>query len=139
MIKLNLIKVYSKNFEEDVVKISQTSLLLPYEILLNIYSVVFEAYELKDNVELIIFHFTQKEAEPRFHDMSHSGLHIIPISLLYRSSRPEVFCKKGILRNFSKFTGKHLCQRLFLNKLQALVFFNKVACLRPATLFKKRL
>ena len=22
-----------------------------------------------------------------------------------RSSRPEVFCKKGVLRNFSKFTG----------------------------------
>ena len=25
-----------------------------------------------------------------------------------RSSRPEVFCKKGALRNFTKFTGKHL-------------------------------
>ena len=24
-----------------------------------------------------------------------------------------MFCKKGFLRNFSKFTGKHLCQRLF--------------------------
>ena len=21
----------------------------------------------------------------------------------------EVFCKKGVLRNFTKFTGKHLC------------------------------
>ena len=28
-----------------------------------------------------------------------------------RSSRPEVFCKEGVLRNFAKFTGKHLCQR----------------------------
>ena len=27
---------------------------------------------------------------------------------IYRSSRPEVFCKKGVLRNFAKFTGKHL-------------------------------
>ena len=26
-----------------------------------------------------------------------------------RSSRPEVFCKKGLLRNFAKFTEKHLC------------------------------
>ena len=26
----------------------------------------------------------------------------------YRSSYPEVFCKKDILGNFSKFTGKHL-------------------------------
>ena len=25
---------------------------------------------------------------------------------------PEVFCKKGVLRNFAKFAGKHLCQRL---------------------------
>ena len=39
-----------------------------------------------------------------------------------RSSRPEVFYKKGVLRNFAKFTGKHLCQSL-----------------RPATLLKKRL
>ena len=30
-----------------------------------------------------------------------------------RSSRPEVFCKKDILRNLVKFTGKHLCQSLF--------------------------
>ena len=29
-----------------------------------------------------------------------------------RSSRPEAFCKKGVLRNFTKFTGKHLCQNL---------------------------
>ena len=33
-----------------------------------------------------------------------------------RSSRPEVFCKKGALGNFTKFTGKHLCQSLFFNK-----------------------
>ena len=46
------------------------------------------------------------------------------------SSRPEVFCKKGALKNFAKFTGKHLCQSLFLNK---------VVGLRPVTLLKKRL
>ena len=34
-----------------------------------------------------------------------------------RSSRPEVFCKKCVFRNFAKFTGKHLCQRLFFNKV----------------------
>ena len=28
----------------------------------------------------------------------------------------EVFCKKGALRNFTKFTVKHLCQSLFLQK-----------------------
>ena len=41
---------------------------------------------------------------------------------------PEVFCTKGILRNFANFTGKHLCQSLFVNE---------VAGLRPATLLKK--
>ena len=30
-----------------------------------------------------------------------------------------MFCKKGFSKNFAKFTGKHLCQGLF---------FNKVAC-----------
>ena len=34
-----------------------------------------------------------------------------------RSSRLEVFCKKGVLKNFAKFTGKHLCQSLFFNKV----------------------
>ena len=33
--------------------------------------------------------------------------------LSFRSSRLEVFCKKGVLGNFAKFTGKHLCQSLF--------------------------
>ena len=27
-------------------------------------------------------------------------------SNMFRSSRPEVFCKIGVLRNFAKFTGK---------------------------------
>ena len=35
---------------------------------------------------------------------------------LQRNSRPEVFCEKGVLRNFARFTGKHLCQSLFFNK-----------------------
>ena len=38
---------------------------------------------------------------------------------LYRSSRPEVFCKKGVKTNFAKFIGKQLCQSLFLIMLQA--------------------
>ena len=38
-----------------------------------------------------------------------------------RGSRPEVFCKKGALENFTKFTGKHLCQSVFLNKVAGLL------------------
>ena len=32
-------------------------------------------------------------------------------------SHPEVFCEKSLLKNFVKFTGKDLCQSLFLNKV----------------------
>ena len=43
------------------------------------------------------------------------------ITAKHRSSRPEVFCEKGVLRNFAKFTGKHLCQGLFLNKVAGFI------------------
>ena len=33
--------------------------------------------------------------------------------VFFRSSRPEVFCKKGVLRNFARFTGKHLWHGYF--------------------------
>ena len=48
----------------------------------------------------------------------------------FRSSRPELFCKKSVLKNFVKFTGKYLRQSLF---------FDKVGGLSPATLLKKGL
>ena len=41
------------------------------------------------------------------------------LNKLFRSSRPEVFSKICVLENFAKFTEKHLCQGIFLNKLQA--------------------
>ena len=31
--------------------------------------------------------------------------------------------KKCALRNFAKFTGKHLCQSLFLNKVAGLMLY----------------
>ena len=39
----------------------------------------------------------------------------------------ELFCKKGVLRNFANFTGKHLCWSLFLIELQTF---------KPAALLK---
>ena len=47
-----------------------------------------------------------------------------------RSSRQEAFWKKGVLIHFAKFTGKYLCQSLFVNKVEDV---------RSATLLKKRL
>ena len=46
-----------------------------------------------------------------------------------RSSHQRYAVRKGVLRNFAKFTGKHLRQSFF---------FSKVAGLRLATLLKKR-
>ena len=49
----------------------------------------------------------------------HWGIKYFKISL-ERSNRPNVFCKKGVLRNFVKLPGKHLCQSLFFNKFAVL-------------------
>ena len=47
-----------------------------------------------------------------------------------RNNHRRCSVKKGVPRNFAKFTGKYLCQSLF---------FKKVAGLSQATLSKKRL
>ena len=47
---------------------------------------------------------------------------------VFRSSHQRCSIRKGVLRNFAKFTGKRLCQSLF---------FNNVAGLRPAILLKR--
>ena len=44
-----------------------------------------------------------------------------------KSSRPEGFCTKSVLKSSAKFTGEHLCWIFFLIKLQTL---------RPAALLK---
>ena len=46
------------------------------------------------------------------------------VILWARSSHQRFSVGKGVLKNFAKFMGQHLCQSLF---------FNKVAGLRPAT------
>ena len=50
--------------------------------------------------------------------------------MVIQKQSPEVFYKKDVLKNSAKFTGKLMCQSLFLNK---------VAGIRPATLIRKRL
>ena len=37
-----------------------------------------------------------------------------------RSSHQRCSVRKVVLRNLAKFTGKHLCQRLFFNKVAGL-------------------
>ena len=38
----------------------------------------------------------------------------------YRSSHQRCSMKKGVLRNFTKFTRKNMCQSLFFNKVAGL-------------------
>ena len=47
------------------------------------------------------------------------------MAALGHHSRPEVFCIKDVLRNFAKFTGKHLRQSLSFNKSAGLRQFIK--------------
>ena len=37
--------------------------------------------------------------------------------ILFRSSRPEVFLGKGVLKIYSKFTGEHLCRSAISKKV----------------------
>ena len=52
----------------------------------------------------------------------------------YRRSRPEVFCKKGVLRNFARFTGNSKSPLVPASKSQ----YNKCgAGLQPGTYFTR--
>ena len=53
------------------------------------------------------------------------------VSTPFRSSHQMYSVRKAVLRNFTKFTGKQLCQRLF--------FYKVGGGLRLATLLKNRL
>ena len=61
---------------------------------------------------------------------SHRFLLRTPLKTLVKPQKQprELFCKKGVLRNFANFTGKHRCWSLFLIELQAF---------RPGALSKK--
>ena len=91
----------------------------------------FKAKKLKMNQHMLSMHFLWhllyldwKKDQGEWGNVAEN--HKILCSLFSGSSRPLVFCKKGVLSNF---TGNHGCQSLFF----------KVAGLTPATLLKKRL
>ena len=63
------------------------------------------------------------------HELQCSSILVI-FSDSHISSRPDVFCKKGVLRNFANFTGKRLCQSLFFNKVAGLTVLKKRLWLR---------
>ena len=44
--------------------------------------------------------------------------YLYTVSVTSQKQPPKVFYKKGILENFAKFTGKHLCQSPFFNQVE---------------------
>ena len=77
---------------------------------------------LRKHFILIDFYFLNMASLVYFKSIaSHFHMNTIKskFRIIFRSSRPDVFFEKGVLKNFAKFKGKHLCQSLF---------FNKVAC-----------
>ena len=66
--------------------------------------------EINVKIGLVSLKLTKKEVK---HLILNQDVHKQAIRL-------EVFYKKGVLRNFAKFTGKHLYQSLFFNKVAGL-------------------
>ena len=97
------------------------------------FSIVSNCNQCRNNYSQM--HIPQAYSEPSQTSKignSFQPLNIFGNSYIFRcrSSRPEVFCKHDVLRNFTKFTGKHLWQSHQKTP---------VAGLGPATLLKKRL
>ena len=54
---------------------------------------------------------------PSLCKLNHISVCFIQISTKSKSSHQRCSAKKGVLKNFTKFTGKHLRQSLFFNKV----------------------
>ena len=55
-----------------------------------------------------------------------SFLSLLALSILIQKQSPEVFLRKGVLRNLARSTGKHLCQSLCFNRVyfKVYLYFN---------------
>ena len=81
--------------------------------------------------EVSNFYNTASELEDRVDSQEqHTPRNCLPTHIIdeskIRSSHQRCSIKKGVFRNFEKFTRKYLCQSLF---------FNKVAGIRPESLY----
>ena len=50
------------------------------------------------------------------HNLIQQSLNLRSVFRTLLKQPPQMFCKKGILRNFAKFTGKRLCRSILLKK-----------------------
>ena len=95
-------------------------------ILAEAISIAFTSLQQRQSISLASFlhcpHFHQSRFPILICNKTAAEAHV-----QFQEWPPQVFCEKSVLKNFSNFTGKHLCWSLFLTKLQ--VF-------RSATLLK---
>ena len=83
------------------------------------------AVELLQNNDVNSCSFNSKVyLEPRQISTMELSCNIFGWSSVIRSSHQRCSMKKGVFRNFGKFTGKHLCQGLFFNKAAGFLFIN---------------
>ena len=66
---------------------------------------------------LTMNHENQWHSARKWINQCYSTSECCQVDFVHRRSRPEVYCKKGVLRNFVKLTGKYLCWSLFFNKV----------------------
>ena len=106
-------------------KISAKIEVIIYLLLYNFYDCTFKAHCVDFMVDLTPFYLNKGYL---FHNKIYylDKIYLCFAKIRFskhtvcRSSRPEVFCKKDVLRKFAKFTGKDTCTRVsFLIKLGA--------------------
>ena len=74
-------------------------------------------------------HILNRVKDSFFYTTPLVAVFLVPKNMIInRNSNRRCSVRKGVLKNFKEFTGKHLCQNLFINK-----------GLRSVTLLKKRL
>ena len=71
-----------------------------------------------------MWHRDFKKTLPYLERLSEAGMCLMPPSYVHSNSSKFTAAATGGVKNFTKFTGKHLCQRLFLNEVEN--FFNEI-------------
>ena len=72
-----------------------------------------------------MWHRDFKKTLPYLERLSEAGICLMPPSYVHsNSSKFTEAATGGVLKNFTKFKGKHLCQSLFLNEVEEI--FNEI-------------
>ena len=67
----------------------------------------------------------QQKPETLFQQRSYSSSQMHKISRYIQKQSPRRVLQKGVLRNFVKFIGKHLCQSLYFDKVAGLTLLKQ--------------